>query len=106
MTLRTQLKRVKMQMSKGIQYYFTRSFQIKEELEAITDNVKEEEVEMTTLNGLPISWEYFIQGFCSIRKLTYGGMHIRRSLIDRKRRRDREYENQAKTRNKKKEGFD
>ena len=26
MTLRTQLKRVKMQMSKGIQYYFTRSF--------------------------------------------------------------------------------
>jgi hypothetical protein len=26
---------------------------------------------MTTLNGLPESWESFIQGICSIRRLTW-----------------------------------
>ena len=86
MTLRMQLKDVKMQMS--IQSYFTIISQIKKQLEAIGDNVKEAEVEMTILNGLPSSWESFIQGICSRRNLTYGGMHVRRSSIDRKRRRN------------------
>ena len=53
MTLRTQLKDVKMQMSKSIQSHFTRFSQIKEQLEAIGDNVKEAEAMMTTLNGFP-----------------------------------------------------
>ena len=70
MTLRTQLKGVKMQMTKNIQSYFTRVSQIKEQLEAIWDNIEEVEVEMNTLNGLPRSWEYFIQGICSRMKLT------------------------------------
>ena len=55
MTLRTQLKGVKMQMSENIQSYFTRLSQIKEQLEAIGDNVEEVEVVMTTLNGFPRS---------------------------------------------------
>ena len=70
MTLRTQLKGVNMHMSESIQSYFTRVSQIKEQLEAIEDNVEEAEVVMTTLNGLPRSWESFIQGICARRNLT------------------------------------
>ena len=44
--------------------------QIKEQLEAIGDMVEEAEIVMTTLNGIPRDWESFIQGICSIRKLT------------------------------------
>ena len=60
MTLRTQLKGMKMQMSKNIQSYLTRVSHIKKQLESIGDNVEEAELEMTTLNGIPRSWEYFI----------------------------------------------
>ena len=42
-TLKTQLKDVKMQMSEIIQCYFTRRSQLKEQLESIEDNVKEAE---------------------------------------------------------------
>ena len=53
MTLRTQLKDVKMQMLESIQSYFTRTSQIKEKLESIGDNVEEAKAEITTFNGLP-----------------------------------------------------
>jgi hypothetical protein len=69
MTLRTQLKSVKMQNSETIQSYFTRVSKTKEQLEAIRDKVEEVELIMTTLNGLPIPWESLIQGICSRRKL-------------------------------------
>ena len=32
--------------------------------------VEDAEVVMTTLNGLPRDWEYFIRGICARRKLT------------------------------------
>ena len=70
MTLRNQLKGVKIQKTKTIQSYFFRVSQIKEKLEAIGDMVEEEEVLMTTLNGLPREWDSFIRGICSRRKLT------------------------------------
>ena len=70
MTLRTQLKNVKMDKSKNIQVYLTRVSQIKEQLHAIGDMVDEAEVVMTTLNGLPRSWKFFIQGVCSRRKIS------------------------------------
>ena len=70
MTLRNQLKGVKIQKTKTIQSYFSRVSQIKEQFEAIGDMVEEEEVVMTTLNGLPRDWEYFIIGICFRRKLT------------------------------------
>ena len=69
MTLRNQLKNVKIQHSKTIQSYFTRVSQIKEQLEAIEENVEEGEIVMTTLNGLPRSWDSFIQGICARRNL-------------------------------------
>ena len=43
-----------MKMSKNIQCYFTSISQLKEQLEAIRDNVKEAEAQITTLNGIPI----------------------------------------------------
>ena len=69
MTFRTQIKDVKIQIPERIQSYFTRISQIKEKLEAIGDNVEEVEADITTLNGLPISWDAFIQGICARRKL-------------------------------------
>ena len=68
MTLKTQLKDVKMQISERIQSYFTRISHIKQKLETIGDNV-DKEVDITTLNGLPSSWDSFIQGICARRKL-------------------------------------
>ena len=42
--------------------------QIKDQLEAVKEAVKNEKVVMATLNGLPGSWNSFIQGMCSRRK--------------------------------------
>jgi hypothetical protein len=53
MTLRTQLKNVKMQSLETIQSYFTRVSQIKEKLEAIRDTIEEADLVMTIMNGLP-----------------------------------------------------
>ena len=60
MTLRNHLKILKAQNSETMQSYFTRVSQIKEQLEAIGDMVEEEEIVMTTLNGIPRDWESFI----------------------------------------------
>ena len=69
MTLRNQLKNMKIQYSETIQSYFTRVSQIKEKLEAIEENVEEGQIMMTTLYGLPRSLDLFIQGRCTIKKL-------------------------------------
>ena len=47
------------------QSYFTRVSQIKEQLEAVDEEVENAEIVMTTLNGLPRSWDSFIQGICA-----------------------------------------
>ena len=60
MTLRNQLKNVKIQNAETIQSYFTRVSQIKEQLKAIKEEVKNAEVVIATLNGLPGSWDSFI----------------------------------------------
>ena len=52
MTLRNQLKNVKIQNAETIQSYFTRVSQIKEQLEVVEEEVEHEEVVITTLNGL------------------------------------------------------
>jgi hypothetical protein len=70
MALRTQLKNLKMQKSKSIHAFFTRISQINEQIIAIGDSVEEAELVMTTLNGLPKSWDSFIRGICSRSKLT------------------------------------
>ena len=53
MTLRNQLKNVKIQNAETIQYCFTRFSQIKEQLEVVDGEVENAEIVMTTLNGLP-----------------------------------------------------
>ena len=53
--LRNQLKNVKIQNSVTIKSYFTRVSQIKEQIEAIEENVEEGKIVMTTLNSLPRS---------------------------------------------------
>ena len=69
MTLRNKLKNVKIQNAETIQYYFKRVSKIKEELEAVDEEVENVEIVMTTLNGLPRSWDSFIQGICARKKL-------------------------------------
>ena len=65
MTLRKHLKNVKIQNAETIQSYFTRVSQIKEQLEAVNEEVENGEIVITTLNGLPRSWDSFIQGICA-----------------------------------------
>ena len=69
MTLRSQLKNVKIQNVETIQSYFTSVSQIKEQLEAVYEEVENAKIVMTTLNGLPRAWDSFIQGICARKKL-------------------------------------
>ena len=69
MTLRNQLKNVKIQNSETIQSYFTRVSQIKEKLEVVDEEVENSDIVMTTLNGIPRTWDSFIQGICARKKL-------------------------------------
>ena len=61
MNLRTQLKNTKMKKGETFQDYFSRVSQFKEQLEAIGDNLDEDELIMKTLNGLTRPWDAFIQ---------------------------------------------
>ena len=63
------MNNVKIQNAKTIHSYFTRASQIKEQLEAVGKDIENGEVVMTTLNGLPMSWDSFVQGICARRKL-------------------------------------
>ena len=58
MTSRNQLKNVK--SAETIKSYFRRVSQIKEQLEAVEEEVENAKVVITTLNGLPGSWDSFI----------------------------------------------
>ena len=42
---------------------------LKEKLKAVDKEVENAEIVMTTLNGLPRSWDSFIQGICARKKL-------------------------------------
>ena len=68
MTLRKQLKNVKIQNAETTQSYFTRLSQIKEQLVAVEEEVENAKVVVATLNGLLGSWDSFIQGMCARRK--------------------------------------
>ena len=68
MTLRKQLKNVKIQNAETIQSYFTRVSQNQEQIEAVKEEVNNAEVVIATFNGLPGSWDSFIQGMCARRK--------------------------------------
>ena len=59
MTLRNQLKNVKIQNVETIQSYFTRVFRFKEQLEAVDEEMENAKIVMTTLNGLPRFMGFF-----------------------------------------------
>ena len=61
MNLRAQLEGTKMSKGESIQDYFTRVSQFKEKLDAIGDSLDEDELVMTSLNGLTRPWKSFIQ---------------------------------------------
>jgi hypothetical protein len=65
MNLRTQLKNTKMEKGETVQDYFSRVSQLKEQLEAIGENLDEDGLIMTTLNGLTRPWDAFIQTMCA-----------------------------------------
>jgi hypothetical protein len=69
MTLNIHMKNLKLQHSESIHSYFSKVNQIKEHIESIGGIVDKAEMEITTLNGLPRSWDSFIRGICSRRKL-------------------------------------
>ena len=69
MNLRAQLKGTKMSKRESIQYYFTRVSQFKEKLSAIRDTLDEDELVVTTLNGLTRPWDSFIQTLCARKKV-------------------------------------
>jgi transposase InsO family protein len=64
-----------MQKGESIQEYFSRISQFKEQLEAIGDTIDEDELIMTTLNGLTRPWDAFIQTICArTEKLKFDGL--------------------------------
>ena len=67
-TLRNQLKNVKIQNAETIRSHFTTISQIKEQIEAVEEEVNNAEVVIATLNGLPGSWDSFMRGMCVKRK--------------------------------------
>ena len=66
MTLRTQVEECEDLECRD--HVVIRVSQIKEQLEAVKEEVKNAEVVMATLNGLPGLWDSFIQGMCTRRK--------------------------------------
>ena len=63
------MKNVKIQNAETIQSYFTMVSKIKEQIEAVDEEVESEDIVMTTLNGLHRTWGPFIQGICARKKL-------------------------------------
>jgi hypothetical protein len=61
MNWRSQLKNTKMQKGEIVHDYLSMFSQFKEQQEAIGDNLDEYELIMTSLNGLTIPWDAFIQ---------------------------------------------
>jgi hypothetical protein len=65
MNLRTQLKSTRMRKGETIREYFSIISQFKEHIEEIEDTIDEDELIMTTLNGLTIPWDAFFQTICT-----------------------------------------
>ena len=59
---------MKIHNAETIQSYFTRISQIKEQIEAVKEEVKNAKVVIATLNGPLGSWDSFIWGMCARRK--------------------------------------
>ena len=69
LTLRKQLSNMKMIKSKSIPSYFMRITELWDKLKSSGENLEEKDLVMTTLNGLPPSWDSFIQTISGRTKL-------------------------------------
>ena len=69
LTLRNQLSNMKMIKSKSIASYSMRIIELSDKLRTSGDHIEDKELAMTTLNGLPLSWESFIQTISGRTKL-------------------------------------
>ena len=69
LTLRNQLSNMKMINSESIASYFMRIINLQDKLRYNGYNIEDKELVMTTLNGLPPSWESFIQTISGRTKL-------------------------------------
>ena len=65
LTLRNQLRYMSMIGSNKITSYLMKVSQLRDQLAAIEDPINDKELVTITLNGLPSSWEPFIQGVCA-----------------------------------------
>ena len=61
LTLRNKLSNMKMMKSENVASYFMRITELRDKLKSSGGNLEEKDLVMTTLNGLPPSWESFIQ---------------------------------------------
>ena len=59
--LRNQLSNMKMTKFEDTALYFMTVTELWDKLKSSGDNLEEKDIVMTTLNGIPPSWEYFIQ---------------------------------------------
>ena len=69
LTLRNQQSNMNMTKSNNIASYFMRITELRDKLKSGGDNLEENDLVMTTLNGLPPSWESFIQTISGRTKL-------------------------------------
>ena len=69
LTLRNQLRNMKMENSESVTSYLMRVAQIRDQLAAIGDVIGDKELVTTTLNGFPTFWIPFVQGVCARSKL-------------------------------------
>ena len=61
LALRNQLSSMKMTKSENIASYFMRITKLQDKLKSSGDKLEEKDLVMTTLNGVPPSWESFIE---------------------------------------------
>lgn len=63
--LKSKLRSIKMTKDDTIATFFTKISQLKDQLIAIGENVEDDDLVQTTIDGLPSIWETFVSGLCA-----------------------------------------
>jgi hypothetical protein len=69
MVLRNRLRSVQISRYDNVTNYFMRITHVRDQLATIREKTKDAELVNVALNGLPKSWEPFVNGFCAQEKL-------------------------------------
>ncbi|XP_057837498.2 uncharacterized protein LOC131047712 [Cryptomeria japonica] len=70
LALRRQLLHIKMARGESVVSFFMKITELKDQLNAIRDSIEDKDLVMLAMNGLPHSWESFIQGINGRNELT------------------------------------